>query len=118
MLEKAATIKRFEYSPLGKELKAQTDIAKDQYSFFKNQINVNNNNREGDESNKYKSDESKVTKRFNAILKDIKNNGRTTKPISVKGHGSNINLYPLIIKLLKRRKNGTQKRLWIWWNRY
>ena len=27
-LEKAATIKRFEYSPLGKGLKAQTDIAK------------------------------------------------------------------------------------------
>ena len=31
MLEKAATTKRFEYSPLGKELKAQTDIAKKQY---------------------------------------------------------------------------------------
>ena len=31
MLEKAATIKRFEYLPLGKELKAQTDIAKKQY---------------------------------------------------------------------------------------
>ena len=26
-LEKAATMKRFEYSPLGKELKVQTDIA-------------------------------------------------------------------------------------------
>ena len=31
LLEKAATIKRFEYSPLGKELNAQTDIAKKQY---------------------------------------------------------------------------------------
>ena len=31
MLEKSATMKRFEYSPLGKELKAQTDIAKKQY---------------------------------------------------------------------------------------
>ena len=30
-LEKAAKMKRFEYSPLGKELKAQTDIAKKQY---------------------------------------------------------------------------------------
>ena len=29
--EKATTIKRFEYSPLDKELKAQTDIAKKQY---------------------------------------------------------------------------------------
>ena len=31
LLEKAATIKRFEYSPLGRELKKQTDIVKDQY---------------------------------------------------------------------------------------
>ena len=31
LLEKAATMKRFEYSRLGKELKAQTDIAKKQY---------------------------------------------------------------------------------------
>ena len=31
MLEKSATLKRLEYSPLGKELKAQTDIAKKQY---------------------------------------------------------------------------------------
>ena len=30
VLEKGATIKRFEYSPLGKELKAQTEIAKKQ----------------------------------------------------------------------------------------
>ena len=29
--EKAATLKRFEYSILDKELKAQTDIAKKQY---------------------------------------------------------------------------------------
>ena len=28
LLEKAATMKKFEYSPLGKELKAQNDIAK------------------------------------------------------------------------------------------
>ena len=31
MVEKAATMKRFEYSPLEKELKVQTDIAKNQY---------------------------------------------------------------------------------------
>ena len=46
LLEKAATIKRFEYSPLGKELKKQTDIAKDQDKLFKDYINVNNSNRE------------------------------------------------------------------------
>ena len=31
LLEKAAALKRFEYSTLGKELKSQTDIAKKQY---------------------------------------------------------------------------------------
>ena len=31
LLEKAATTKRFEYSPLGKEPKAQTNIEKKQY---------------------------------------------------------------------------------------
>ena len=31
LLEKAATMKRFEYSPLGKKLKAQTDNAKKEY---------------------------------------------------------------------------------------
>ena len=34
LLEKAAALKRFVYSPLGKELKAQTGVAKDQYKFF------------------------------------------------------------------------------------
>ena len=31
LLEKASTMKRFEYSPLGKEIKTQTDMAKKQY---------------------------------------------------------------------------------------
>ena len=31
MLEKAVTIKRVDYSPLGKELTAQTDLAKKEY---------------------------------------------------------------------------------------
>ena len=31
MLKKAATIKRVDYSPLGKELMAQTDLAKKEY---------------------------------------------------------------------------------------
>ena len=35
LLEKDTTIKRFEYSLLDKELKAQTDIAKKQYRGFK-----------------------------------------------------------------------------------
>ena len=48
MLGEASTIKRFEYSSLGSELRKETDIAKDQYNFFKGQINVVNNKREDD----------------------------------------------------------------------
>ena len=46
LLEKSVTIKRLEYPPSGSDMKKQTDIVKDQYKFFKDQINVNNNNRE------------------------------------------------------------------------
>ena len=45
MIEKSATIKRSEYSPLSSELKKQRGIAIDQYKFFKDQIH---NNREDD----------------------------------------------------------------------
>ena len=37
LLEKAAALKRFEYLPLGKELKAQTDIAKKQHQKLDNE---------------------------------------------------------------------------------
>ena len=37
---------RFKYSPLGSELKKQTCTAKVQYMFIKDQINVDNKNRE------------------------------------------------------------------------
>ena len=52
---------------------------------------------------------SKIPKKFNTILKDIKNNGRTSKPISVKSFGINISLHPLIIKLLTAEKKGHKK---------
>ena len=96
--KKTSKTKRFEYSLLGKQLKAQIDIAKDQCKFFKDQMNVNNNNKEEDMSDEDKSDESKNLKKFHAMLKDIKNIGRTTKPISIKSRGSNINLHPSITR--------------------
>ena len=34
LLEKAATLKRFEYSPLGKELKMQTSVGEKQHQSF------------------------------------------------------------------------------------
>ena len=45
--------------------------------------------------------ESNIAKEFDAVTQDIKNNGRTTKSISVESHGSNINLHSLILKLQK-----------------
>ena len=57
MLEKATTIKRFEYSPLDKELKAQTDIAKKQYqgwdkTFISNKDNESLIKKEKDKYNR------------------------------------------------------------------
>ena len=48
LLEKAALIKRFKYSSLGSDLEKQTSIRKDQYKFFKDQINVINKHRKDD----------------------------------------------------------------------
>ena len=62
MLENGSTIKRFEYSAFGKNLEGQSDIAKNQYKFFKYQMNVNNNSKEEDKSDEVKSDESKLVK--------------------------------------------------------
>ena len=59
--EKAAAIKRFEYSSLGKELEAQTDIAKKQYQGLDNAFISNKDNKNVNESlikkekKKYKS---------------------------------------------------------------
>ena len=107
MLEKAASIKRFEYSPSGKELKVPTDTAKDQYKFFKDWKNNVIDNREARKSDEVKSDESKTVKKFDAIWKD--NTGRISKLINVKSFGSNINLHPLILKLLNAEKTVLKK---------
>ena len=79
-------------------------------------MNVNNNNREydvktEDVDNKGEdvSGDSNITKDFDAMLKDIKSNRGTTKLISVKSCFSNINLYPLIIKLLDAEKTVLEK---------
>ena len=60
LLEKAATIKIIEYSPLWNELKKQTDIGKNQYKFLKDQINVINSNREDSIRQKMASKEKMV----------------------------------------------------------
>ena len=55
LLEKAATIKRFHYSPLGSELKRQTGIAKDHYKVLKHQKKKVIENNRG-----YRDDKKKV----------------------------------------------------------
>ena len=72
-------------------------------------MNVNSNNIEEDKSDEDKSDESKTVKKFDAILKDINNIGRTTKPISFKIHGSNINLHSLTIRMLSAGETVLKK---------
>ena len=73
MLEKAAPIERFEKSPLRKELKAQNDIPKDQYRFFKDQKNNITDNKEEDMGGEDRSDGSKITKKVcKKLIKSLK----------------------------------------------
>ena len=55
LLEKAAVIKRFEYSPLGKELKKQTSVSEKQYQKLDNLIESN----EKEDKTKNKSSRAK-----------------------------------------------------------
>ena len=50
MLEKAATMKWFEYSPLGKQLNTQTDIAKKQNQRLDKAFMSDKDNKNVDES--------------------------------------------------------------------
>ena len=106
LLEKATTIKIFEYSDLGSELQKQNGISKGQYKLLKRPKNnvIDNKREDGDDRDEEMSDKSNVAKTFCAILEDIKNNTKTTMPVSVKSHGSNINLYLLIRKLQNAEK--------------
>ena len=51
-----------------------------------------------------------LLKKFDAILKDINNNGKTTKLMSVESHNNNnINLHSLIRKLLNAEETFLKK---------
>ena len=93
----------------GKESKAQADISKTLYKFLKDQINNVIDNRRKDNREEDKTDESKTVKNFVAILKNIKNDERTTKPLIIRTRGSNTNLYSLIKKLINVRKTVLNK---------
>ena len=56
---------------------------------------IDNNREDGDNRKEEKSSESNIIKEFDAILKNIKDNGRTTTSIGVKKRGNTINLHHL-----------------------
>ena len=66
LIKKAATIKRFEYSPLHSELKKQTDVARKQYQRLDKVYKFDKN--EKDETINKEEKDGK-----NPILKNIKN---------------------------------------------
>ena len=58
----------------------------------------------GEEDKREEEVEREIVKKFDAMLNDIKNDGKTTKSLIIRT-GDNINsLQPLIIKLLNARK--------------
>ena len=63
LLEKAATMKRFECLPLSNELKAQTDIAKKKYQGLYKAFISNKDNKNGNES--LTENEKPSVKKFN-----------------------------------------------------
>ena len=83
---------------LDKGLKAETEVAKDQYKLFKDQkCNAIDNNRENgcirEEKN---TDESNNTERFDAVLQKIKNNVRVDESLNIKSRDSGVKLFLLI----------------------
>ena len=73
-------------------------------SFLKKKSNVFDNKEED------MSDESDYTKNFEAIFKNMKVSKKSTESISVKSRGKNINLHPLIIKLLNAKKKKKKRK--------
>ena len=63
----------------------------------------------GEEDKREEEVEREIVKKFDAMLNDIKNDGKTTKSLIIRT-GDNINsLQPLIIKLLNARKTVLEK---------
>ena len=60
LLEKAAAIKRFEYSPLEKELKKQTIVAVKQYQKFDNAFESNKNEEDKTKNKRSRAKSNKV----------------------------------------------------------
>ena len=66
LIKKAATIKRFEYSPLPSELKKQIDVARKQYQRLDKVYKFDKNEKDETINKEEKGDK-------NPILKNIKN---------------------------------------------
>ena len=91
-------------------IKAQTVPAKYQYKLLRDQKNniIDNNGEDGDNKKNIKVVKILLLI-FDTILKDVKNNGKTTKSITFTSHGNNNNLHSLKIKLLNAEKTALRK---------
>ena len=72
---------------------------------------INNNRGNGDNRKEDKSDKNNITQEFHSVLKEVRNNGKTTKSASVKNRGNSINLHHLIKKLLNSENKRCSKRI-------
>ena len=72
LLQKAPVIKRFEYSPLGKELKKQTSVAEKQYQQFYNAFESNKEEEDKTKNKRCRSKSNKVYDNYFTFYKDLK----------------------------------------------
>ena len=70
---------------------------------------IDNNKEDGDNREENKSGEYNISEGFEAILKNIKNNGKSTELVNTKNRGKNINLHPPMIKSLNAKNRCSKK---------
>ena len=68
LLEKAAVIKRIEYSPLDKELKKQTSVPEKQYQKLENAFESNENEKDRTKTQKSRAKSNLVYKNYFIFL--------------------------------------------------
>lgn len=103
LLEKATTIKHFEYSPFGKELKKKMPLQENNIKCLISIIKiVTIKIREMED----KSDDESIIEEFDTILENIRNNVKVNKVIETKTKNNNINLYSLTLEKWCLKETG------------
>ena len=94
LLEKATTIKHFEYSPFGKELKKKMPLQENNIKCLISIIKIVTIKIKMED----KSDDESIIEEFDTILENIRNNVKVNKVIKTKTKNNNINLYSLTLE--------------------